>query len=375
MTDPSLFFEHIKQKGGGIFVGVPDSLLKHFCAVMDSVCKKDEHIIAANEGNAIAIAAGYYLATGKPGVVYLQNSGLGNCVNPLASLADTGVYGIPMLLVIGWRGETGVVDEPQHFRQGRITIGQLDLLDIPHYILGPETDPILLLDKAFSAMEYRHGPVGIVVRKDTFCPDRTITSKREFGYMRESAISKLLTVIEPNDLIVSSTGKASRELYEIRESRGEGQRDFLTVGSMGHASSIALGVSVGKSHRRVICLDGDGALLMHLGSIAVIGSVKPCNFVHVLLNNGVHDSVGGQPTVARDVDFSVVSVAFGYEKYYLAYDDVSLCESWQNVCRNRGPQFLEIRISPGSRDQLSRPTTTPKQNKQCFMSACIGDVF
>ncbi|TWI66073.1 phosphonopyruvate decarboxylase [Desulfobotulus alkaliphilus] len=371
MIEPSFFYELIRQKGTDFFAGVPDSLLKHFCAFVDDRCSPKEHIITANEGNAIAMAAGYHMATGKTGAVYMQNSGLGNCVNPLTSLTDPEVYGIPMLLVIGWRGEPGVKDEPQHIKQGRITRQQLDILEIPHAILGPDTDPAPLLDGLFAHMEKQKSPAAVLVKKNTFAPYKAkAVPAPDTRLMREEALSILLGLADASDLIVSTTGKTSRELFEVRQLRGEKQRDFLTVGSMGHTASIAMGVAAGRPEKRVLCLDGDGSLLMHMGSMAIIGSLKPDNFVHILLNNAAHESVGGQPTVAGKIDFKAMARACGYRNWLLASDAESLKGAWEEICRSKGPQMLEIKILPGSRDNLGRPTSTPEQNRQAFMAAC-----
>ena len=370
---PEALFNLLKEQGIGLFAGVPDSLLKHFCAYVDDHSQPGEHIITANEGNAVALAAGYHLATGRTAAVYMQNSGLGNAVNPLTSLMDPEVYRIPLLMIIGWRGEPNVKDEPQHIKQGRITPAQLELLEIPYWVLQAESDLDAVVGDAFQALRAKNAPVALLVRKDAFSG---YTSRpraiRQASLMREEALRHILDLASPLDLIVSTTGKTSREVFSLRIERGETQRDFLTVGAMGHTASIALGVALGNPQRRVLCLDGDGSLLMHMGAIPIIGNLKPENFVHVLLNNAAHESVGGQPTVAGHVDFSAIVKACGYREYHLATDMGSLTQCWHAINQESGPVMLEVRVRIGSRNELGRPTSTPEENKRTFMDVARG---
>jgi len=274
MISPETIYRLLKRNDVGLFAGVPDSLLKSLCAYLDDHCEAHEHIITANEGNAVALATGFHLATGKIGAVYMQNSGLGNCVNPLTSLTDPEVYAVPMLLIVGWRGEPGLKDEPQHVKQGRITPGQLELLEIPYRILDSDSNLDALLSDLFSTMREKSCPVALLVRKKTLSPyDQNKTSTYLSNMTREEGLAGIFELADPTDVIVSTTGKTSRELFELRASRGESQRDFLTVGSMGHTSSIALGVALGCPNSRVLCLDGDGSLIMHMGAMPIIGSV------------------------------------------------------------------------------------------------------
>ena len=368
MINPETFYNSLRNRGIGLLAGVPDSLLKHLCAYVDAYCCANEHIITANEGNAVALAAGYHLATGKIGAVYMQNSGLGNCVNPLASLADPEVYSIPILLIIGWRGEPGVKDEPQHVKQGRVTPGLLEVLEIPFQILQAESDLEQVLDKTFDKIKETNAPAALLVRKGTF-----VSCKVQFKvenaavFKREEALAEILNLADPDDLFISTTGKTSRELFELRAKRGESQRDFLTVGSMGHTSSIAFGTALGKPDKRLICLDGDGSFIMHMGAMPVIGSRKPANLIHVILNNQAHESVGGQPTAAGKMDLEAISKACGYNAYHSARDVLSLQRAWKDLDNFQGPQLLEISITVGSRSDLGRPTSTPQENKQAFM--------
>lgn len=373
MISPELFYNSLCKRGVGLFAGVPDSLLKHLCAFFDSNCRKDEHVITANEGNAVALAAGFYLSTGKLGAVYMQNSGLGNCVNPLTSLSDPEVYSIPMLLIIGWRGEPGAKDEPQHIKQGRITTGQLELMEIPYQVLQADSDLDQIIEDVFNKIKKNRFPAALLIKKGTFasCTDRKQAINQDM-LKREEALAIVLDLAGREDLFVSTTGKTSRELFEIRATRGETQRDFLTVGSMGHTSSIALGVAMGNPGRRVVCLDGDGSVIMHMGSMPVIGSLKPANLIHVLLNNSAHESVGGQPTVAGQIDFEDLAISCGYRTYHCANDIASLKRAWLEIEGTAGPHLLEIKICTGSRVDLGRPTSTPQENKESFMKAIGG---
>lgn len=359
MIQPKDFFEAMSARGVGFYAGVPDSLLANFCAYVDDHGGRDQHLITANEGNAVALA-----------MVYMQNSGLGNTVNPLTSLADPEVYKVPMLLVVGWRGEPGFKDEPQHVKQGRVTLPQLDVLKIPHWVLDANSDVNAILDAAFASMRERNAPVALVVRKDTFAKYKPQNTPAEASNLaREAALEQLLQLCAEDDLIVSTTGKTSREVFELRVKNGQKQRDFLTVGGMGHTASIVLGVAIGQPQRRVVCLDGDGSLLMHMGSMPVIAGYKPERFVHVLLNNGSHESVGGQATAAGLVNFAQLADAVGYAGYAVANDVSSLQQAWQSLAHKQGPVLLEVKIKNGSRDDLGRPTTTAEQNKLAFMEA------
>ena len=368
MISSKVMFNSLKQHGIGMFAGVPDSLLSNFCAYVDDHVQRGEHIITANEGNAIALAIGYHMSTGKIGAVYMQNSGLGNAVNPLASLADPEVYKIPLLMIIGWRGEPGVKDEPQHIKQGRITAAQLRLLETPYWVLDQNSSVEQVLKEVFLKLKDTNAPVALLVRKDAFDKYK---SKRKVvqlsSFKREEVLRQLLALVKADDLIVSTTGKTSREVFELRVERCESQRDFLTVGGMGHTASIALGVALGNPENRVICLDGDGSVLMHMGALPIIGDIKPANMIHVLLNNASHESVGGQSTVAGQVNFAAIAKACGYVDYHLANDADSLKACWGKICNQSGPVLLEVKISVDSRDDLGRPTSTPEENKRAFM--------
>ncbi len=373
MISPEFFLDSLKQNGIDFFCGVPDSLLKNFCACIDDNVDKNSHIITANEGNAIALAAGYHLATGNIGLVYMQNSGIGNSINPLTSLTDPEVYNIPLLLVIGWRGEPGVKDEPQHVKQGRISAKQLEILEIPYVILEAKSDVGEVLSTVFSELNNKKSPVAILVKAETFSGYKSSkTNCFDYPLSREEALRTILKLSKSRDLFVSTTGKTSRELYELRIERNEVQKDFLTVGAMGHTSSIALGVALGRPDKRVICIDGDGSMLMHMGALPVIGDLKPPNFVHIIINNASHESVGGQPTVAGNVDFKQLALACGYKSCFSANDADTLNNAWSEIEKISGPVMLEVRVKQGSRDNLSRPSGTPVENKKNFMDQING---
>ncbi|MFW8566872.1 phosphonopyruvate decarboxylase [Orrella sp. 11846] len=369
MIDTLSFYTKLCKAGVGLFAGVPDSLLSSLSACLMEHAPQNSHIITANEGNAVALAAGYHLGTGGLGAVYLQNSGLGNTVNPLVSLTDAEVYRIPLLLIIGWRGEPGVKDEPQHVKQGRITLGQLDLLEIPYQIVDSDSDIDAVIQKTMEDIQKTGAPVALVVKKNAFTPySFTGSAERRATLSREEALEGLLE-LSGDALIVSTTGKTSREVYELRVARQEEQRDFLTVGAMGHTASIALGVALGKPDKRVVCLDGDGSLLMHLGALPIIASLSPTNLVHVLLNNASHESVGGQPTICGQIDFEAISKGSGYKHYFRADSPETLQMAWQAIEGTDGPILLEVIITASSRTDLGRPSSTPEENKQAFVKA------
>lgn len=368
MIEPKQFYDALQQRGTGFFSGVPDSLLKNFCAYITDTASEDSHIIAANEGSAVGLAAGYHLATGKTPLVYMQNSGLGNAVNPLLSLIDPDVYSIPLVLVIGWRGEPGIHDEPQHKKQGKATLPLLDAMGIPYAILTDNPDELeSQVERAFASISASALPYAFVVRKDTFAPYTLVKNdKVDAELSREEAIEIVMKAAGEREMFVSTTGMASRELYELREKNGMGhEKDFLTVGSMGHASQIALSIALNKPERQVTCVDGDGAFLMHMGALATIGTRKPRNFRHIVLNNGAHDSVGGQPTVALGIDIPSIARAAGYASCRTVSSKSELQEALAE--RLDGPVLIEVRTKKGARKDLGRPKESPAENKNAFM--------
>ena len=353
------------------FAGVPDSLLSPVCSYLISTYGIGKrHIIAANEGNAVALAAGYHLVTGGIPVVYMQNSGEGNIINPVASLMNDKVYGIPCVFLVGWRGEPGVHDEPQHVYQGEVTVKLLDDMDIATMIISKETKEAEVeaqLD-AWSDLLASGKQVAFVVKKGALEFDGKVQYKNNNTMSREEII-KHIAAVTGDDPIVSTTGKASRELFEIRESTGSGhEHDFLTVGSMGHSSSIALGIALQKPEKKVWIIDGDGAALMHMGAMAVIGSNKPSNLVHIIINNEAHESVGGMPTVAGKIDLVGIAKACGYRNAMSVDSFEALDESLRGAKSSNCLTFIEVKASIGARSDLGRPTTTAKENKEAFMN-------
>ena len=372
MIDPKVFFEALQGHRVQFFTGVPDSLLKNFCAYVDEHAAEGTHVITANEGSAIALAAGYHLATGEVPLVYMQNSGLGNAVNPLVSLLDKEVYQIPALLVIGWRGEPQVKDEPQHKKMGSVTPALLDAIGVSYTVLSDTPQAATKdLRRAYERAKKENAPHALLVRKDLFGPYRTTKGASQSAYplSREEALATVIKQIEKNAIVVSTTGKLSRELFELREKEKEARgKDFLTVGSMGHASQIAFGIALSKPKRPVYCFDGDGAALMHLGGIAVIGQHAPQNFRHILFNNGMHESVGGQKTAGFNADFCAIALACGYKEALRATNEKNIKAAFVGMKKKKGPAFLEIRIKGGARDNLGRPTRSPEENKRDFMA-------
>ncbi len=370
MIDCGFFYNTLVESGIDFFAGVPDSLLKSFCGYVSEHVDLNNHLIAANEGGAIALACGHYLATGQPGLVYMQNSGQGNAANPLISLADPDVYSIPILLLIGWRGEPGKKDEPQHVKQGKITLSFLETLDIPYMIL-PDTDNQAqqCVEQAFKTMEESSAPVALIAKKEIFSPYQMAECMGCSSELtREAAIKEVIKNLDESDVIVSTTGKASRELYEYRDSLGgDHSKDFLTVGSMGHASQIALGIALEKPERQVFILDGDGAAIMHMGAMAIIGSKASANFKHIILNNGCHESVGGQPTVGFSISFTNIAKACGYKIALQAENLSEISQKMEILKSSDGPALLEIKVRKGARADLGRPKTSPKENKAAFM--------
>ena len=358
------FYYFLKKSGIDFFAGVPDSLLSNFCACVQTNCSKKNNIIAANEGNAIGMVAGYHLSTGKIGCVYMQNSGEGNAVNPLLSLADEDVYSIPMLLFIGWRGEPGKHDEPQHVKQGKITLSLLEVMGIEYTILSDNYEK--QIQEALKYMRNNNKPYAMVVQKNTFSPYKIDLEPTLYTLSREEALEVIIDNLTENDFIVSTTGKTSREIFEIREAKKQGHsNDFLTVGSMGHTASIAYGVALGTTYN-VFCIDGDGSFIMHMGGIGVIGSSIPNNFKYIINDNNAHESVGGQPTCSKNLDMPQILKACGFKEVIIATTKDEIKNGVEKL-RNENSIAMILRTKQGSRENLGRPTTTPIENKNTFM--------
>jgi phosphonopyruvate decarboxylase len=379
MIDPQEFIRGLALAGVDFITGVPDSLLKDVCAAISNHFEGNRHIIATNEGSAVAMAIGHYLATEKPALVYLQNSGLGNTVNPLTSLAAPEVYGIPMILMIGWRGEllddgTQQKDEPQHIKQGQITLKQLELMGIPYSVIDAETPSIVAeLQKCVGIANKQKGPVALVVRKNSFSKTHLqLKNQVHFLLKREEVISKVLDLLPIDTIIVSTTGMPSRELFELRKQSDAGHhRDFLTVGGMGHASQIAAGIALARPEKQVVCLDGDGAVLMHAGGLAI--SADCPNFLHIVLNNEAHDSVGGQPTKGNVLRFDHIAEALKYQHVDRAVSADELSSKLTKFINKQGSRLLEVCCKRGARDNLARPNRSPSQNKADFMKFIRGE--
>ena len=357
--------------GADFYTGVPDSQLKALCNYLMATYGIDpkHHVIAANEGNCTALAAGYHLATGKVPVVYMQNSGEGNIINPVASLLNDKVYAIPMIFIVGWRGEPGIHDEPQHIYQGEVTVKLLEDMDIATFIIGTDTteDELKAKMEDFRAILATGKDVAFIIRKGALTDSPIVEYKNDNTMVREEIIQHIVKA-SGEDPIVSTTGKASRELFETRVALNQSHKyDFLTVGSMGHSSSIALGVAINKPDTRVWCVDGDGAVLMHMGSMAVLGANKPKNMIHVVINNGAHETVGGMPTVAGNIDLVAIAKACGYPNAVCVDTFEDLDRELDNAKSRNELSIIEVKCSIGARDDLGRPTTTALENKQNFM--------
>jgi phosphonopyruvate decarboxylase len=370
MIEPKQFYDLLLKNDVHFFTGVPDSLLKNICAYITDNTDPELNIIAANEGNAIGLASGYHLATGKTPLVYMQNSGLGNAVNPLLSLASPEVYGIPILLLIGWRGEPGVKDEPQHEKQGEVMLDMLDAMQIDYELLPDDMSAARpVIEYLIQQVQTTKTQKALIVKKNTFEKYVLETvNTNDYQLSREAAIQAVVNHLDDRDIIVSTTGKASRELFESRAAKNSGhQRDFLTVGSMGHANQIALGIALKKKNRKVYCFDGDGAALMHTGGMGIIGNYKASNYRHVIFNNGAHESVGGQPTIGLKINLDAIAKGFRYRGVFQASSLNEINELMPRIKVMSGPILLEIKIASSSRTDLGRPTIAPIDNKLDFM--------
>ena len=365
------FYNHLKENGVDFFCGVPDSLLKDICAYITDHSATEKHVITPNEGNAIALAAGYYLAEKKLPLVYMQNSGFGNTVNPLASLSDKEVYGIPKLLLIGWRGEPGIKDEPQRVKQGRITLELLKTLEVPYTVLSDNWDECQKqVEDAIVHATKSQEPYALVVRKSTFGTYKLVSKPPavKTTLSREDAVIEVTKQLPKNAMVIATTGKIARELYECSStSDRQPGKNFLVIGSMGHASHIALGINLSKPEVPVFCFDGDGAALMHLGGIAMAGQRGSTNYKHVIFNNGAHESVGGQPTIAQQISFPEIAKACGYKSTIQVSSLIELKSALPKFINSDGPSLLEVMVTLGARKDLGRPKETPKENRDQFM--------
>ncbi|HEV7331265.1 MAG TPA: phosphonopyruvate decarboxylase [Flavisolibacter sp.] len=365
MIQPHHFLQELTKAGIQFYAGVPDSLLK---GLITAIARRfpEEHFITANEGAAIGLATGFYLATENIPAVYLQNSGLGNIINPLTSLTDKDMYGIPMLLIIGWRGEPGVKDEPQHLVMGKITPTLLHQLNVPFIVLkkSDEHDWIEAVHEAVFMAKDKMRPVALLVESGVF-PEDELQPQNNYELSAEEAITLLYEQLAENDIVICTTGKIGRAFYQINESKKKITRYFLNVGSMGHAVSIATGLAM-YVKQRVVLLDGDGALLMHMGAMALPAFLKLQNFAYIILNNGAHGSVGAQPTLGFHIDFCTIAKGCGFQNPIR----ISSRKEMESLSENfNQADFLEIRINTQSNVSLPRPKATPLEAKAAFMKA------
>lgn len=376
MIQSEHFFDCLIENEINFFTGVPDSLLKNICSYIADNTISENHIIAANEGSALSIGIGYHLSTGKIPLIYMQNSGLGNVINPLLSLADQDVYSVPLMMMIGWRGDPEFKDEPQHKKQGRITVPLLEAMEIPYEVIdiGSHIKNVEVILKRILALSKKENrPCAILVKKGTF-KEYKFHGKNTYNrpLYREQAIKIIVEHLKKTDIVVSTTGVASRELFEYREKHDEGhEKDFLTVGGMGHCSQIALGIAMQKQDRLVYCLDGDGSLIMHMGSLAINAAMKCKNFKHIIFNNSAHDSVGGQPTLGGKIDIKSIAINVGYKWARVVSDKDKISLALSEMAEIAGPALLEIQVKKGFRKDLGRPTITPIKNKEAFMNFVI----
>ena len=356
MIDVNHLFFFLKKNKINFFTGVPDSILKNFSYILDIHKKKITNIITANEGSAVALAAGNYLSTKKPALVYMQNSGLGNAVNPLISICHPKVYSVPMILMIGWRGSTNENDEPQHLLKGKITKSILKLLNIKFLVLNDLKD-VKKIKNLINYSKHKKTPVALLIKNRTLYLSNNYKKeiKSKYFLTRELIINELLKKIDKNTRIISTTGYTSRELFQIRKNKKyKNGKDFYMVGGMGHCSMTSLGYSL-SSKNQVICLDGDGSLVMHMGSLISTGLKSKSNFKHILLNNGSHESVGSQKIDTKLINFKKIVLSFGYKKFYFAKNKSSFIKNLKLFLKSKGPSFYEVRIDEGIITNLGRP--------------------
>jgi phosphonopyruvate decarboxylase len=370
MISPSLLFNLLKNHGIVFYAGVPDSLLSDFSFVLESHRNEISHTISANEGLAVSLACGHHLATGKTPAVYLQNSGLGNMINPLVSLSHSSVYQIPMLLIIGWRGEPMKVDQPQHRKQGEITPSLLNSLDVPYSIVDADTDIKAVTSKTIADIQQLKKPHALLFKKKCFSQETLPFQEVQKTELNcRTAINQIISTAGKNSVFVTSTGHISRIMHESRAERGDSNGcDFLNVGAMGHTAQIALGIAMEKPEKKIYCLDGDGALLMHMGGLTTIGKKRPNNLVHILLNNGCHASVGGHPTVAFDLDLEKIVQGCGYPIAMKTTDEAGLIDSLKKIRNIDSLVFLEIIINTDVDDLPVRPEDSTLNRKENFMN-------
>lgn len=375
MVDQKYLFESLQKMGIIFFTGVPDSLLNDFCLYMVKNIPDRQHVMAANEGNAIGIAAGHYLATGNIPVVYMQNSGIGNATNPLLSLAHDSVYGIPMILVIGWRGDPAISDHAQHKKQGELTPVLMKDMDIPYEILDDEDTVIPKFEWAINKAKEISSPVALIAKKAILAEKEKKQVYPESNLMsREEAICSVIDAFGKDAIYLGTTGRATRELNEQLKLHGVGEgHEFHNVGSMGHVSSIGLGIALAKPEQKVVVFDGDAAVVMHMGALATNCRYKTGNLIHIVLNNGVNESVGGQPSAGYVVDLTAVADACGYRTPGHAVETKG---ELQNIIRNyrlgETPLFVDLHVLQGIRNDMPKLNIDHKAQKKALMEILIG---
>jgi phosphonopyruvate decarboxylase len=365
MIEAECFIQNARKQGFELYAGVPCSYLKPF---INYVIDSDElrYIGAANEGDAVAIAAGAQIG-GSRAVAMFQNSGLGNAVNPLTSLTYT--FRIPILVITTFRGEPGgAPDEPQHELMGAITPRMLELMEIPWSYFPTETgDVVPVLERAVAHMESERRPYALVMKKGSVARSKLKTEPEvrsvthspvtvaPAAWQRQDMLRAVQSVTGDNDIVIATTGYMGRELYACDDRANQ----LYMVGSMGCAVSLGLGLAAVRPDKRVIVLDGDGASLMRLGALTTVGYERPSNLVHVLLDNGIHESTGGQATVSPSIDFCGLAAASGYPQVMSAASPDVLA-STLNVPASEC-SFIYVPILPGVPDGLPRPTMTPAE--------------
>jgi len=375
MIDQKKLVDYLKRSNVEFITGVPDTLLNDFCLSVDDQWPQEHHIIAANEGNAVGLAAGYHLASNSVPLVYMQNSGIGNTLNPLVSLTNKDVYGIPMILLIGWRGDPSINDWPQHKKQGELTTVLLDDLDIPYKI--PEDDlgdVVASFDWAIKTAKENSSPVAIIAKKGIFErgeKEDASTLPSIYNLTRETAMECIIDSIPEDSICVATTGRAARELHALRDFKKMGHdRDFLNVGAMGHASSIATGIAISKKDNLVVCFDGDAGAIMHLGSFTTSGLIKQNNLLHIVLNNGAHESVGGQPSAGFNSNLTGIAKNSGYNTIDSPVKTKEeLEDAVKKALKNSGPNFIEVFIRKGMRSEMPKLIVDHKALKNSLMSS------
>lgn len=374
MVNQQYLFESLKKMGIDFYTGVPDSLLNNFCLYMVQNIPDGQHVMAANEGNAVAIAAGHYMATGKIPIVYMQNSGIGNATNPLLSLTHDCVYGIPMILVIGWRGDPAINDHAQHKKQGELTPVLMKDMDIPYEILDDENTVIQKFEWAVSKTKEISSPVALIAKKAILTEKVKKQEYPESGLMnREEAVSAVVDVLGEDAIYLGTTGRATREVHEQLKIHGVSEgHEFQNVGSMGHVSSVGLGIALAKPEQKVVVFDGDAATVMHMGALATNCRYKAGNMIHIVLNNGVNESVGGQPSAGYLVDLTKIAAACGYKTSVHAVTRKEELQTLVREHKNDGmPLFIDVHVRQGIRSDMPKLIIDHKAQKKALMANLI----